>query len=46
MAGMISFLSQTWLPVVMQSTPICWNSRKMSGVMPKPPAAFSTFAMQ
>src|SRR5690349_666340 len=36
-----SFWSQTWLPVVMQSTPTSKNSRAILSVMPKPPAAFS-----
>ena len=43
---MISFLSQMWLPEVMQSTPMARNSSQISRVTPKPPAAFSTLAMQ
>jgi hypothetical protein len=42
----ISFLSQMWLPDVMQSTPMSRNSSQMSLVTPNPPAAFSTLAMQ
>ncbi len=46
MTPMISFLSQMWLPEVRQSTPASRNSSQTSFVTPKPPAAFSTLAMQ
>ncbi len=46
MTPMISFLSQMWLPEVMQSTPASSSSSQISLVTPKPPAAFSTLAMQ
>jgi hypothetical protein len=35
-----------WLPEVRQSTPASSISSQTSFVTPKPPAAFSTFAMQ
>src|SRR5689334_14237737 len=38
---MMSRWSQTWLPVVMQSTPALCNSAQILAVMPKPAAAFS-----
>ena len=38
---MISRWSQTWLPVVMQSTPASCSSAQILAVMPKPAAAFS-----
>src|SRR6185295_14718059 len=44
--GRISRLSQMWLPEVMQSTPRPRISSQISRVTPKPPAAFSTLAMQ
>src|SRR6478672_12437675 len=37
--------SQTWLPVVMQSTPALCSSAQILAVMPKPAAAFSPLAM-
>ena len=37
--------SQTWLPVVTTSAPAASVSRKISSVMPKPPAAFSPLTM-
>ena len=37
--------SQTWLPVVMQSTPAPCSSAQILAVMPKPAAAFSPFTM-
>src|SRR5262245_30937821 len=40
----VSFWSQTWLPVVMQSTPAAYRSSQIFLVMPKPTAAFSPFA--
>ncbi len=40
---MISRWSQTWLPVVMQSTPASCSSAQILAVMPKPAAAFSPF---
>jgi hypothetical protein len=46
MIGMISRLSQMWLPDVMQSTPMSRISSQISRVTPNPPAAFSTLAMQ
>ena len=46
MTRMISCLSQMWLPEVMQSTPMSRISSQISWVTPKPPAAFSTLAMQ
>src|SRR6202162_2788007 len=42
MYSMISFLSQMWLPEVITSTPCSRNVRAISGVTPKPAAAFST----
>src|SRR6516225_870818 len=41
---MMSRWSQTWLPVVMQSTPALCNSAQILAVMPKPAAAFSPLA--
>src|SRR5882762_10235213 len=45
MYSMISFLSQMWLPEVITSTPCSRKVRAMSGVTPKPDAAFSTLTM-
>src|SRR5206468_3024784 len=45
MYSMISFLSQMWLPEVITSAPCSRKVRAMSGVTPKPDAAFSTLTM-
>src|SRR5688572_33196517 len=45
MYSMTSFLSQTWLPLVITSTPSSRMVSAMSPVTPKPAAEFSTLAI-
>src|SRR5450631_1962686 len=44
-SGTCSFLSQMWLPLVMQSTPMSNSSLTVSVVSPNPPEAFSPLAI-
>src|SRR5512133_1987115 len=44
-SGTCSFLSEIWLPLVMQCTPMSNSSLAVSSVRPNPPAAFSPLAI-